>query len=454
MELCVVGVSADEQYPSLAGLLVHVNASCGAWCLTPHPLKRIHDRVERHRLVGICNTNGMIGMALIIDAHLDLAWNAMGLDRDLLLPLDRIKNAEASFTDGVWRGNGTLCLPQMRLGRVAVAVGTLLARSGPDYLTSKAVDRTEIDHVAPHVAHATACGQLAWYEWLEGNGHVRIIRTGADLEDHWRRWVEYDAANPAITAEPSGSLSNPTSVAASPDSAYTDADSTPPIGLIISMEGADPITRVEDVDVFYKHGLRAVGLAHYGRSRHAGGTSTTAPLTPLGIETLRIMSERKIALDVTHLSDESLEQAIDIHAGPVLASHHNCRVLAPHQRQLPDAHIREIAARGGVMGLSLNTWMIVPGWKTGETVRESVTLRHAVQHVDHICQVTGSADHVGIGSDLDGGFGSEEVPAGIDCISQLNRLGHALADINFTDEQIAGFLHGNWLRFWVASLGD
>ena len=403
-------------------------------------------------------------MTLIIDAHLDLGWNAVGLDRDLLLPLEELNRRDAVLEDAIWRGRATVCFPEMRRGRVALAVATLLARSGPEYRRTAAALRRDLDYTHPHAAYAVAAAHLAWYEWMERRGEVRIIRSADDLTGHWNAWREYERSHrgPMIAAGRRGRGvravrgSGRTGAAMAPNgdaARFIDRDSTPPIGLILSMEGADPISDVTDLSEFHRRGLRAVGPAHYGRSRHAGGTSTTAPLTALGRATLEGMGGLGMVLDVTHLSDESLEESLECFGGRVLASHHNCRAIAPHQRQLPDAHIRLLVGRGAVIGLSLNTWMIVAGWKTGQTPRESVTLDHLALHADHICQIAGSADHVGIGSDLDGGFGTEETPMGIDTIADLHRLGDALADRGFTDAQVEAILHGNWLRFWGEALG-
>ena len=79
-------------------------------------------------------------------------------------------------------------------------------------------------------------------------------------------------------------------------------------------------------------------------------------------------------------------------------------------------------------------------------------IRHVAEHIDHICQPAGSAQHVAIGSDLDGGFGAEHAPAQIDTIRDLQKLPDILSDRGMTDPDIAAVMHANWLRFWTAAL--
>jgi microsomal dipeptidase-like Zn-dependent dipeptidase len=115
-------------------------------------------------------------------------------------------------------------------------------------------------------------------------------------------------------------------------------------------------------------------------------------------------------LDLTHLADESFWQALEQFNGPVLASHKNCRAIAPGDRQYSDEQIRAIIERDGVIGAPFDAWMMVPGWTADRAKSPQVTLDSAVNHIDHICQLAGNTHHVAIGSDLDGGFGSSRLP--------------------------------------------
>src|SRR5438045_861488 len=138
-------------------------------------------------------------------------------------------------------------------------------------------------------------------------------------------------------------------------------------------------------------------------------------------------------VDVTHLCDPSLSQALDVFGGRVLASHHNCRALVPGDRQLADEQIRQLVRRGAVIGAALDAWMLYPGWVRRQTRPEVVGLAAVADHVDHVCQLAGSARHAGIGSDLDGGFGTEQTPRDLDTIADLQKLADILLARGYGD---------------------
>jgi membrane dipeptidase len=153
-------------------------------------------------------------------------------------------------------------------------------------------------------------------------------------------------------------------------------------------------------------------------------------------------------LDATHLSDASFFEALDRFDGPVLASHNNCRELVPDGRQFSDEQIRLLIDRGAVIGAALDAWMLYPGWIRGRTARDVVTLDAVVDHIDRVCQLAGNARHAAIGSDLDGGFGTEQAPVGLDRISDLQKLDGMLAARGYPPADIDAIFHGNWLRFF------
>jgi membrane dipeptidase len=143
-----------------------------------------------------------------------------------------------------------------------------------------------------------------------------------------------------------------------------------------------------------------------------------------------------------------MAEAMDAFGGPIVASHHNCRALVPHPRQLTDQQIRRIVEHGGVIGIAADAWMLRAGWSTGTTPRREVPMSTLVDHIDHICQLTGGCEHVGIGSDLDGGFGNEETPEGLDSIGDLHKLDGLLKQRGYGDGDIDAIFYGNWLRFF------
>jgi membrane dipeptidase len=356
-------------------------------------------------------------MRLIFDGHLDLAWNACSWDRDLTLELDRLNELERGLDDHPARGRATTTLPEMQRGRIALCQATLLARARSGSGIHGGGSRMGLDFVNQEAASANARGQLAYYELLERQGSLRIIRTAADLEDHWTRWQ----------AEGTKSM---------------------PVGALIAMEGADPIVDVAHAEAWWNLGLRSVNLVHYGKSRYAVGTGSDGPLTPDGIALLKEFERLGMILDATHLSDTSFSEALDRFEGPVLASHNNCRALVPNQRQFSDEQLKRLVERGAVIGAALDAWMLTPGWIRGQTSRSVVDLEAVADHIDYVCQMAGNADHAAIGSDLDGGFGTEQTPMGLDRISDLQKLDAMLARRGYGAEAIDGIFHGNWLRFF------
>ena len=124
-----------------------------------------------------------------------------------------------------------------------------------------------------------------------------------------------------------------------------------------------------------------------------------------GPDLLREMSACGMLLDTTHISDRSFWEALEYYPGPILASHQNCRALAPGERQFTDEQLKAIIERDGVVGAALDAWMLYPDWVRGETDPSVLTLSSVADHIDHICQLAGSTRHAAIGSDLDGGYG-------------------------------------------------
>ena len=346
---------------------------------------------------------------LIIDSHLDLAWNALGWNRDLGITAHETRVVEAPLADqGHGRAMGTVSLPDLRRGQIGICVATFLARRNPrgNYVN--------LDFRTQEIACAVARGQLAYYRQLEEDGACRIIADLAGFEECFGAWQSGD-------------------------------DSGPP-GFILSMEGADPILAPSQTERWYRDGLRAIGPAHYGPSAYAHGTGCTGPLTSQGRDLLKAMDELGMILDLTHLCDESFWEAVKLFRGTVWASHNNCRAITPGDRQFSDDQIRCIIERGGVIGAALDNWMIVPDWHADPANRPAATLAHVVDHMDHICQLAGNARHLAIGSDLDGGFGREQSPSDLDTIADMQDFAPILRGRGYSEGDIEGIFHGNWAR--------
>jgi membrane dipeptidase len=353
---------------------------------------------------------------LIFDAHLDLAWNALDWNRDLRLPCADIRRREIEqgmTTKG--RGVGTVSFAELRRGRVGVFIATLLPRLVRPGLMP-AAQRYE----SMEAAYAAMQGQMAYYRLLEQRGLLRWIKDWPALDAHVRRWTT------------------------------TEDVATEPLGFILSMEGADPVLAPEQVEEWFQAGLRIIGPAHYGVSPYAHGTGTEGGLFPQGRPLLKEMERVGMVLDVTHLADQSFDEALDCYGGPLLASHHNCRALVPDQRQLTDDQIQRLVRRGAVIGAALDTWMMVPGWVRGQTGPEDVGVRleHIVDHIDRVCQIAGNSRHAAIGTDLDGGFGREQSPMDLDTIADLQRLPELLRRRGYDAPAITSILYGNWVRFF------
>jgi membrane dipeptidase len=346
---------------------------------------------------------------IVIDAHLDLGWNALNWNRDLTLDIQEMRRAESGMADG-HRGANTVSLSEMRRGEVAICLATVLARAS-------GLGEPMLDFRNQEIAYAMAKGQLAYYHILEDRRHLKMLRNLCDVKAHLERW----------------------SAEASPAS---------PLGFILSMEGADPIVWPGQVTEWWNEGLRVIGMAHYGRSAYAHGTGACGGLTAKGRELLQVMQATGMILDVTHLSEESFWEALELFQGPVLASHNNCRALVPGDRQFADEQIRELIQRDSVIGAAFDSWMLYPGWVLGSTPVTAVSLENVADHVDHICQLAGNARHVGIGSDLDGGFGREQSPHDLDTIADLQALSGILGKRGYSESDVGGIMHGNWLRFF------
>ncbi|NJL30279.1 MAG: hypothetical protein HC898_00850 [Phycisphaerales bacterium] len=218
------------------------------------------------------------------------------------------------------------------------------------------------------------------------------------------------------------------------------------------IECADMITHPDQLYHWHELGVRAVGLTHIPEGRCGFGNAQDGPLTRLGVALLEAMGELRMVLDVSHLADIGMSQAFELFPGSMMASHSNCRSLVPGMRQITDQQIKTIASRHGVVGVVLSVAMLATGINRETHRREQVTLDHVARHIDHICQLVGSAEHVGIGSDLDGGFGQEYVPHEIDSIADLHRIGEALHRRGYKDDDIRHIMFGNWHNFWQRNI--
>ncbi len=357
---------------------------------------------------------------LIFDAHLDISMNAMDSNRDQRLTLEEIRRSELLSTDGlVFRSRNTVCFPELRRARIGIIVATQIARYSPKF--HKLPGWT-----SPEQAWAHTQGQLAYYRAMEDLGELRQLRTKAELEAHAKLWRDADDSQTA----------------------------TLPIGYLLSLEGADSILSWKHLEKARGDGLVALGPVHYGPGVYGHGTDDSGPLTARGRDLLKEMEKLGLILDATHLCDESFADALSRFSGPVWASHHNCRALANWNRQLADHQIKQLVERGAVIGMAFDAIMMVHGWHHTKSTPAEFGLRieKICEHIDHICQIAGNAAHVGIGTDLDGGFGTEQTPMDLNSIADLTTLQPLLQKRGYSAADIEGILSGNFLRFLTKHL--
>lgn len=247
--------------------------------------------------------------------------------------------------------------------------------------------------------------QLGWYEAQERRGRIRIVRDRSDL-----------AAD----------------------------DRDPRMRVMLLMEGAEPIRDPAEASWWFGRGLRAVGLAWARGSRYAGGNASGGGLTARGRELVAALDELGILHDASHLSDEAFEDLLAATPRRIVASHSNLRRLVrPEARHLSDAQVAAIAARDGAVGLNLYGRFLCDGRRA--------RLDDCLAHLEAISEIAGRK-RVGLGSDLDGGFSTRDLPEDLDHPRLLGRLDEALASRGWSDADREGFRHANWRRVLTASL--
>lgn len=346
---------------------------------------------------------------LIVDAHLDLAYNLLEHGRDQTQPLADIQAAENGRSRN---GIATVTLPELQKGNVGLVFSTIFVLPATSSLAGSDGD-SKVSYRNPEEAHKQGTKQLDYYHRLADElPHVRLVTDRKRLEEVVASQQQAD-----------GRL----------------------LGLVPLMEGADPIRQPEEAELWYERGVRIIGLA-WDDTRYASGAwrGSRHGLTADGRRLLEIMADFGFIADLTHMSEKASLETLDLYPGPVVATHSNGRVLVPGERQLSDVQIRLLSERQGVIGIVLANSFLRAGHKRGDR-KALVTLDHVVAHIDHICQLTGSAAHVGIGSDLDGGFGQNDIPAELESAADLPKIGAKLLAHGYSQADVAAIMGGNWL---------
>jgi membrane dipeptidase len=350
---------------------------------------------------------------IIVDAHQDLAYNVLTFGRDYRRSALETRAQEKDGPVPATNGSCMVGLPELLAGNVAVVFGSIFTMPA-----RRALSTSSIVYDNAQMAHTQAMAQLdVYHRWADEEPQIALVGRRGDLEAVLATWQGVSKL---------------------------DGDGVPHVGIVPSMENADPIREPAELELWVERGVRVVGPAWAG-SRYAGGTAEPGPLTDLGRELLELMPELGVALDLSHMAERAAHEALERFEGVLLASHSNPQAIVPGDRHLSDVLIQGIAERGGVIGIVPFNKFLRPDWRRGDR-KERVTLADVVRAIDYVCQRVGDADHVALGSDFDGGFGSESAPAGIDTVADLTKIAQALGEHGFEPDHVAAIMGGNWLR--------
>ncbi len=364
---------------------------------------------------------------LLIDAHEDLAYNALNFGRNYRLSAAEIRQAEKDTLIPTWNeGQALLGYPDYQRGQVGLVFGTVFVHhmrhaSGSfeklvytDYNQARRLYHQQIDYYHDLVDRYPDC--------------FRLVRNRKELADILQPWEE--AAISGKTADL-------------------------PVGILMSMEGAEGVEDPGELEEYWEKGVRIVGPVWAG-GRLCGGTIEPGHFTRDGYAFLEAMAALGFTLDFSHMNEESALQALDAYAGPVIASHANPRALLkdPHnERHLTDHTIQALVEHDGVIGIIPFNRFLKPGWSSGDD-RSQVRLEHVAAHIDYVCQLAGDPLHVAIGSDFDGGFGWPAVPLEVNTIADLQKLVPVLAGRGYRPADIMAIFNGNWQRTLERSLPE
>jgi membrane dipeptidase len=356
---------------------------------------------------------------IVVDAHEDIAYNVFKYGRDYRR--SALKTRELEAAAGLSYAGATLGLPESIAGRVALVFATLFVEPTNNQGIMLTPDGNPITYSSPREAYEQAMRQLDYYHRLaDESPRVSLVRDLAELNGVLSTWEEGKSVRDRKQ------------------------------GLVVLMEGADPILEPKQFEEWYERGVRIVGLA-WEETRYSAGTGKPGRLSPLGRELLEVMASFNAILDLSHMAEEAFLEAVDLYEGILIASHSNPRRFRNTDRHLSDDMIRRLAERDGVIGIVLYNRFLSDTWERTDP-KHTITLSLVADAIDHICQITGSAAHVGLGSDFDGGFGVQQIPYEIDTVGDLWRIGEVLRERGYSQDDIAAVLGGNMLRKLKAAL--
>lgn len=355
-------------------------------------------------------------MKLIVDSHEDLAWNIQTFGRDYTGSAVETRKREAGTTAPEVNGDTLLGWPEYQQGRVGVVFATLFAAPARhqygDWDT---------------LCYSDSAGAYELYR-SQVDTYLRLVE---EHPDKFRLIGAQDDLNGVLEMWQGGDTHS----------------EDPPVGLVLLMEGAEGLRSPTELEEWWSNGVRLIGPAWAG-NRYCGGTREPGVLTRDGRVLLDAMTDYGFGLDLSHMDEPAALQALDLYEGTVIATHSNALALlkgSDSNRHLTDQVIRSVYERDGVIGVVLANEFLQAGWKRSHG-RKTVTLQHVVAQIDYLCQMAGDAQHVGIGTDFDGGFGLQSIPAGLDTIADLRKLEPLLYEKGYSNEDVESIMGGNWLR--------
>lgn len=225
-------------------------------------------------------------------------------------------------------------------------------------------------------------------------------------------------------------------------------------GRIASMMGVEGGHSIEDslanLERFYERGVRYMTLTHSRSLKWADsctGEVVSSGLSPFGEEVVREMNRLGMLVDLSHVSDATMKDALRVTAAPVIFSHSSARAICDHPRNVPDDVLKLLPSNGGVVMINFYSAFVVPTevLEKDEDARGSV--KTVVDHIEHVIAVAG-IDHVGIGSDFDG---VPRLPVGLEDVSKYPAITQELVDRGYSENQIHQILGGNVLRVLKAT---
>lgn len=223
-----------------------------------------------------------------------------------------------------------------------------------------------------------------------------------------------------------------------------DAHAAGQLAVLLNIEGAEGIQgSLGLLRNYYRMGVRMMGLTWNHRNDVADGAAedgSGAGLTQFGRSVVKEMNRLGMLIDLAHITAPGFFDVLELSEDPVLFTHGNCRSLWDHPRNLTDEQLKALAKNGGVIGISF-----VAAFMN----RETATLKTVADHIDHVVQVLGSADHVAYGSDFDG----TTTPPGLEDVTRLPDLTAELLSRGYSESDMAKILGGNYLRVFKQVLG-